>query len=67
MNEQIQRLYAQAFTDEQGEQFDPEKFAHMIVAQSIDVVKKRYMGDLNREDQEVLRCVEDLKRHWSID
>jgi hypothetical protein len=31
MNEKIQQLMDQSFTDEQGEQFDPERFAKLIV------------------------------------
>jgi len=31
MNERIEKLYARSFTDEQGECFDPEKFAKLIV------------------------------------
>lgn len=33
MNQLLEQLYAQAFTDEQGEQFDPEKFARLIIDQ----------------------------------
>jgi hypothetical protein len=31
MNEKIQQLMDQSFTDEQGERFDPERFAKLIV------------------------------------
>ncbi len=43
-----------------------EKFAELIVQEAIAVVNKRYMGDNNREDMEVLRCVEDLKKHFGV-
>ena len=38
-----------------------------IVLECIEVLRKRYMGDNNREDMEVLRCIEDVKRHFGID
>ena len=56
---------------ETGMMIDPmiglEKFAELIVAECIDTVKKRFMGDLNREDMEVKRCVEDLKKHFGVE
>ena len=47
--------------------FDSEKFAELIVRESIGVVNRRYMGDNNREDFEVRRCVEDLKKHFGVE
>ena len=44
-----------------------EKFAQLVVRESINVVNKRFMGDLNREDMEVKRCVEDLKKHFGVE
>ena len=44
-----------------------EKFAELIVWECIDTVNKRYMGDNNREDMEVRRCVEDLKQHFGVE
>jgi hypothetical protein len=49
-----------------AEQFDEEKFAELIVADAINTVEKRFMGDLNREDMEVRRCVEALKEHFGV-
>ena len=31
MSNRIEELYAQSFTDHQGEQFDPEQFAKLII------------------------------------
>ena len=56
-----------SFTDEQGERFDPEKFAELIVQECVSVVEKRFVGDLNREDMEVRRCVADLKEHFGVE
>jgi hypothetical protein len=43
------------------------EFAESIVKECIGVVGKRFMGDLNREDMEVRRCVEDLKKHFGVE
>jgi hypothetical protein len=43
-----------------------EKFAELIIADAINTVEKRFMGDLNREDLEVRRCVEALKNHFGV-
>jgi hypothetical protein len=45
---------------------NPEKLAEMMVRESIDVVQQRYMGDNNREDMEVRRCVRDLKAKLGV-
>ena len=55
------------FINGHAEQEDVEKFAQLIVRECIDTVKKRFMGDLNREDMEVKRCVEDLKKHFGVE
>lgn len=77
MNERIQQLALQASTtttsyyDGRGNVtetiFDKDKFAELIVQEAIDVLQKRFMGDLNREDMEVRRCVEDVKKHFGIE
>jgi hypothetical protein len=36
MNALIQQLMDRSFTDEQGEQFDPERFAELIVKECIN-------------------------------
>ena len=46
---------------------DLEKFAELIVAEAIAVVQRRFMGDLNREDMEVRRCIEDVKKHFGVE
>lgn len=38
MNENIQKLMKQAFTGCQGEQFDPEKFAQLMVFECVNAV-----------------------------
>lgn len=36
------------------------------VNECIKVLQKRFMGDLNREDMEVRRCIEDIKNHFGV-
>jgi hypothetical protein len=44
-----------------------QRFADLMINEAIRVVEKRFMGDLNREDMEVRRCVEDLKKHFGVE
>lgn len=44
-----------------------EKFAELLIQECIITVKKRYMGDNNREDMEALRCVSELKNHFGVE
>lgn len=44
-----------------------EQFAKLIAEQCVQVLQQRFMGDLNREDMEVRRCIEDLKRHFGVE
>ena len=39
----------------------------LILNECITVLNKRFMGDLNREDMEVKRCVEDIKKHFGVE
>jgi hypothetical protein len=72
MNERIKELLNQAGIY-QPDRFDAidgsnqmEKFAELIVQECVGVVENRFMGDLNREDMEVRRCAEDLKKHFGV-
>lgn len=38
MNARLQQLMDRSFTDHQGERFDPERFAELIVQECIDLV-----------------------------
>ena len=70
MNKRIKLLAEQAgFIPDNAPGMNPvlEKFAQLIVQECIDTVKKRFMGDLNREDMEVKRCIEDLKKHFGVE
>lgn len=75
MNEHLEDLMYRAGLTAQGcwdsmDQYDREaieRFANLIVSESINVVYRRYMGDNNREDLEVRRCVEELKQHFGVE
>lgn len=67
MNAQIKKLHDQAFAETTDYYATIQKFAELLIKESIGVVNKRYMGDNNREDFEVRRCVEDLKKHFGVE
>jgi hypothetical protein len=74
MNERIKQLAEQATTridptahDGACWYFDKEKFAELIVQECIGVLNKRFMGDLNREDMEVRRCIADVEKHFGVE
>ena len=79
MNERIKQLAEQAGIAIWGDavyMYNPKdtldstvmtKFAESIVQEAIGVLQKRFMGDLNREDMEVRRCVEDVKKHFGVE
>lgn len=46
---------------------DFEAFAELVVHDCIAVLSKRYMGDQNREDMEVRRCVADVEKYFRLD
>ena len=39
----------------------------LIVREAIVPLQKHVLGNHSREDQEVLRCLSDLKRHFGIE
>jgi hypothetical protein len=44
-----------------------KKFGELILKETISVLQKRFMGDLNREDMEVRRCIEDVQKHFGVE
>ena len=72
MNERIKQLAEQCgFKSnpdiyDRNQSFDIPKFAELILQDCIATVKKRYMGDNNREDMEVRRCVADIQTHFGV-
>ena len=68
MNKRIQELMQQSMVEYQFQhRFSPEKFAELIMTECFGVLRKRFMGDWNREDQEVLRCIEDIRKHFGVE
>ena len=73
MNERIRELAMQ--TDRECEHLGQsdigedwvEKFAELIVQECVQTLRNRYMGDNNREDMEVRRCIEDVKKHFGVE
>ena len=76
MNERIDQLWGQALYAAVPETYTKlsysqvlkikQVFAELIVQDCIATVKKRYMGDNNREDMEVRRCVADIQTHFGV-
>ena len=77
MNERIKQLLNEA-TSGHEQEYDAlkymtvsdkemDKFAQLIVQAAIGVLQRRFMGDLNREDMEVRRCVEDVKKYFGVE
>ncbi len=56
MNAKIQQLMDRAFTDEQGEQFDPERFAELIVRECAGIA----------ETAEPYQSSDLIKQHFGI-
>ena len=65
MNNRITQLALKASDPKTG-WLDRQKFAELIVQDCVDVLNKRFMGDLNREDMEVRRCVADVQKHFGV-
>jgi hypothetical protein len=64
MNERIRELAEQVYG---SAHYDDFKFAELIIKECIDVLNKRFVGDLNREDMEVRRCIANIKRHFGVE
>ena len=69
MNERIRQLAEEAelratllFNKE-----NLERFAELIVKECVTVLNNRFMGDMNREDLEVRRCIADVKQHFGVE
>ena len=70
MNERFLEIAKQAglkFPSETALSPMEEKFGELLIQEAIKVVQRRYMGDNNREDMEVRRCVADLKNHFGVE
>ena len=63
MNARLQKLMDRSFTDHQGEHFDPERFAELLVAECAD-----FANDHNSEVEGVTLGVgRALKQHFGVE
>jgi NTP pyrophosphatase (non-canonical NTP hydrolase) len=56
MNAKLQQLMDRSFTDHQGERFDPERFAQLIVAECAEIA----------ETAEPYQSSDLIKQHFGI-
>jgi len=69
VNENIRKLVSQAFTGCQGEKFDPEKFAQLIVAECIqicDETRKLVPMVTFKDDEQITAVVCMIKKHFGV-
>jgi hypothetical protein len=75
MNARLQQLMDRSFTDHQGEQFDPERFAKLIVQECIGIVKptghhevwaQSYLGGVDGLDL-LHSKIKDIKEHFGVE
>ena len=62
----IQEVYGKDYVFTETELSLLYQVADLTIHECVKVVNSRYMGDNNREDMEVRRCVEDLKKHFGV-
>ena len=67
MNERMKEIAVRAQVEHCISHVRLKQFSDLILAETISVLQKRFMGDLNREDMEVRRCIEDVKKHFGIE
>ena len=74
MHDRIEELayeaeeYADMKSDE-GADFHPaytERLSTLVIQECLEVLTKRIVGDHNREEQEVQRCIEAVKQHFGV-
>ena len=69
MNTKLQQLMDRSFTDEQGERFDPERFAQLIVAECVQVARQTILSGSGVDPDTftgTVTTVEEIKRHFGI-
>jgi hypothetical protein len=64
MNERIEKLVSQSFTDEQGERFDIEKFAELIVRECANELIKWKNQPFPYDEEFGARLI---KQHFGIE
>lgn len=69
MNAKLQRLMDQSFTDHQGERFDPERFAELIVAECAEQSMSigRYNTPSGITPDLAIAIAVGLKKHFGVE
>jgi NTP pyrophosphatase (non-canonical NTP hydrolase) len=69
MNAKIQQLMDRSFTDEQGERFDPERFAQLIIEECSQVARRKILSGSGVDPDTftgTVTTVQEIKRHFGI-
>lgn len=68
MNAKLQRLMDRSFTDHQGEQFDPERFAELIVRECANhcdlLLDHKISSEWSRGTHD---CSRAIKKHFGVE
>ena len=69
MNAKIQQLMDRSFTDEQGEIFDPERFAELIIRECSQVARRTLLSGSGVDPDTFTGTVttaEKIKEHFGV-
>ena len=69
MNARLQQLMDRSFTDEQGERFDPERFAELIVRECVEVARRTILTGSGVDPDTftgTVTTVQAIKKHFGI-
>jgi NTP pyrophosphatase (non-canonical NTP hydrolase) len=70
MNAKIQQLMDRAFTDEQGERFDPEQFAELIVRECAEVARRTILSGSGVDPNTftgTVTTVQAIKKYFGVE
>ena len=70
MNDRILHLMDRSFTDEQGERFDPERFAELIVRECVEVARRTILSGSGVDPDTFTGTVttaEKIKEHFGVE
>jgi NTP pyrophosphatase (non-canonical NTP hydrolase) len=70
MNAKIQQLMNRSFTDEQGERFDPERFAELIVRECAEVARQTILSGSGVDPDTftgTVTTVQAIKKHFGVE
>ena len=70
MNKIIEKLISRSFTDDQGEQFDVEKFAELIIQECCNVARRTILvgsGVNPNTFAGKVTAVQEIKKHFGVE